>query len=272
MIVLSSFANTPLKNGFTRLRQEADSFNIFDKIFFYTEKELDKDFQKKFRFLMRPYSRGYGYWCWKPQVIAQTLKLMSEGDILVYMDLGSHLNLSGKSRFMDYIELIKKSTVGVLAFRSPQHLDKRYSKIDVFRYFGVENNDFYINTTQIEATHIFFRKCEESVNLADEWLKALIDDYTIFTDFPSKGTEYHEYERNTGDQSVFSILAKKYNIDTLSTDETWATDWSLLHNYPLLAKRNKTLNHWWQRKYFGILAKYYKLLWGFTYGVRIKNY
>jgi len=270
LIVLTSFANTPLRNGFIRLKREADSFHVFDKIYFYTEKELDIEFQKKFRFLMRPYSRGFGYWCWKPQVIAQTLKMMSDGDMLLYMDIGSHLNLSGKSRFMDYIEIVRKSTVGVLAFRSPQHLDKRYSKIDVFRYFGVESNDFYINTTQIEATHIFFRKCEESVSLVDEWLKALLNDYTIFTDLPSKDTEYQEYERNTGDQSVFSILAKKYNIETLSTDETWASDWSLLNKYPLLAKRDKALNYWWQRKYSGMLAKYYKLLWHFIYGDQIK--
>ena len=266
MIYLSTFANTPLKNGFIRLKQQAESLNIFDKMFFYSENDLDKSFRKNFGLLMRPYSRGYGYWCWKPQVILQTLELMDDGDLLLYMDVGSHLNLNGKVRLMHYFELVKESSSGIFAFRSPQHIDKKYSKYDVFKYFGVENDDYYICTTQIEATHIFIRKCDKSVEFVKDWLKVLYDDYAVFTDLPSKTIEYAEFERNTGDQSVFSILAKKYNIDTLSTDETWSTDWSTLDKFPLLAKRDKAMNHWWQNKYGSKIAKMYKLIWYFRYG------
>lgn len=265
MITLCSFANTPMKKGFARLREQAEAFGIFDDIRFYTEKDLDSSFRIQFAFLMRPYSRGYGYWCWKPQVIAQALEKLNDGDILLYMDLGSHLNIQGKKRLMDYFEVVKTSSTAVFAFRSPQHLDKRYTKMDVFRYFGVENNDNFINTTQIEATHIIIRKCNESVAFINEWLKVLYDDYTVFTDQPSAHKELPEFERNTGDQSVFSLLAKKYQIKTLSTGETWAEDWSLLKDYPLHAKRDKALNHWWQQKYFGKIAKVYKLLWRIRY-------
>ncbi len=261
MIVLSSFANTPLKKGFSRLLYQAREFNVFDEINFYTEEDLDTPFRRKFRKLLRPYSRGYGYWCWKPQVIYQTLCKMNEGDILLYMDLGSHLNIFGKERFMDYIDIVHKSESGILAFRSSAHIERKLTKMDVFRYFKVEENEFYTNTTQIEATHIFIRKCKTSVDLVNEWLKVLYDRSELFTDSVSMNPELPEFKEHRHDQSVFSILAKKYSIETLSTDETYSENWDTMYSYPLLSKRDKALNHWWQKKYYGKIAKLYKIIW-----------
>lgn len=261
MIILSSFANTPLKKGFLRLLAQAQDFNVFDEIKFYSEKDLDVSFKTKFQKLLRPYSRGYGYWCWKPQVILQTLRTMQDGDILLYMDIGSHLNISGKERLLEYFDIVRTSDTGVMAFRSPVHIERKLTKMDVFRHFNVEDNEFYTSTTQIEATHILIRKCKTSVDFINDWLRALYDDSGIFTDSLSKSPEFTEFERNTGDQSVFSILAKKYDIETLSTNETYSDNWELLKDYPLLAKRDKALNHWWQQKYAGKLAKLYRLLW-----------
>jgi len=261
MIIISSFANTPLTNGFSRLKAQAQEFNVFDEIKFYSERDLELSFRIKFRKLLRPYSKGYGFWCWKPQVIAQTLKIMNEGDILLYMDVGSHLNVSGRNCFIDYLDLVSKSGTGILAFRSPVHIERKLTKMDVFRYFQVEDDEFYTNTTQIEATHIFIRKCQTSSNFVNEWLQVLFDNSDLFTDSISQSPDFFEFEAHRHDQSVFSILAKKYNIETRSTDETYSENWDTMYNYPLLAKREKALNHWWQKRYYDKIAKLYKLLW-----------
>lgn len=34
------------------------------------------------------YSRGFGYWCWKPRVILMALEQIKEGDLLVFLDIG----------------------------------------------------------------------------------------------------------------------------------------------------------------------------------------
>lgn len=263
MLVIISFANTSLTKGFSRLQVQAHEFKVFDDIVLYSERDLDKSFRNTFQKLLRPYSKGYGYWCWKPQVIYQTLCKMKEGDILLYMDLGSHLNVSGKDRFMDYIDHVSKSETGILAFRSPVHIERKLTKMDVFRYFQVEEDKFYTDTTQIEATHIFIRKCRTSIDFINEWLHVLYDNSGLFTDSISQFPEFVEFEEHRHDQSVFSILAKKYCIETLSTNETYSEDWNTMDSYPLLAKRDKVLNHWWQKKYYGKIAKLYKLLWLF---------
>lgn len=138
-----------------------------------------------------------------------------------------------------------------MAFKSPEHLERKLTKADVFNYFHVENNRDYTDSTQIEATHIFIRKCQQSVELINEWLYALNDDYKLFTDNKSTLHEFSEFEFHRHDQSVFSILAKKHNIDILTTNETYSTNWSEMINYPLLAKRDKVCNYKWQFKYWG---------------------
>jgi hypothetical protein len=261
MVILSSFANKHFKKGFPRLLAQACEFNVFDEIQFYSEKDLNKSFRKSFSKLLRPYSRGFGYWCWKPQIIYQILSKMNDGDILLYMDLGSHLNIGGKKRLMDYLDCVDKSRIGILAFRSPVHLEKKLTKMDVFRHFNVEENKYYTDTTQIEATHIFIRKCKTSVDFITEWLAVLYDNSDLFTDSNSKFAEFAEFEAHRHDQSVFSILAKKYCIETLSTDETYSENWDTMNSYPLLAKRDKVLNHWWQSKYYGRIGKLSKIIW-----------
>lgn len=261
MIIITSFANTPYTKGFNRLEAQADEFNIFDDKVFYSERDLDKSFRNTFHKLLRPYSKGYGYWCWKPQVIFQTLCKMNDGDILLYMDLGSHLNVSGKDRLMNYIDCVRKSDTGILAFRSPIHLERKLTKMDVFCFFNVEKDELYTSSTQIEATHIFIRKCKTSVDFVKEWLQVLYVNPQLFMDTISHLPEFAEFEAHRHDQSVFSILAKKYRIETLSTDDTYSENWSNMQDYPLLAKRDLVFKYWWQRKFHIIIAKIYKIIW-----------
>jgi len=266
MIVLCSFANSPLKNGFKRLREQATSFRIFDEILLYTETDLEESFRKRFGYLLRPYSKGYGYWCWKPQVIMQTLELMKDGDVMLYMDTGSHLNVNGKCRFLQYLEIVNKSKSGILAFRSPVHVEKKLTKRAVLNYFRVENNKQYTDSTQIEATYIIIRKCNYSVNFIGEWLNTLNEAPLLFTDESQSFREFKEFKAHRHDQSIFSILGKKYGIDTLYTDETYSEDWTKMNQFPLLSKRDKLFCYKWQHKYYKKISQAYKLLWLLKYG------
>ena len=64
----------------------------------------------------------------------------------------------------------------------------------------------------------------------------------------SKNKENKKFLESRWDQSAFSILAKKFNLFTLSASECeWAEDgknriWSHLENYPLVAKRDLKRN------------------------------
>lgn len=263
---LCSFGDKSLAGGFTRLQKQADEMGIFDGVYFYTQSDLDKDFKRKFRSKMVPYSRGFGFWCWKSQIILQTLDKLEDGDILLYMDIGSHLNVGGKKRLLEYFDIVNSSPTGILAFQSPTHLERTLTKMDVFEYFDVIDNKSFTDTTQIEGGHIFLKKCSQSMLFVKEWNQVLYDDFSLITDEQSRLENFEEFKENRHDQSILSILGKKCGIMTFSTDETYSINWDTMKDFPLLAKRDKVYKYKYQIKYQKQLGGIYRRLWPVLFG------
>lgn len=280
--VICTFGNYPLSKGFDRYRKDGQKMNTFDEVYTYDEKELDKEFKRKFGRYMYPYSRGYGYWCWKPYIIRKTLDKMEEGDILLYTDLGCFLNIDGRTRLLEYFEMVRTSESGILGTRSQEksyngrpetiRYDYQWTKGDVFDYFGVRNDKSYTHTTQFESGIIFIRKSAVSIAFIDEWLEAIYKDFSLITDSPSRSPNLEGFIENRHDQSIYSILAKKYRIGEFSTNETCTStreeSWDELKEYPIHARREvyyksrrhyihrnklrKLYDAWWRIKYFFI--------------------
>ena len=57
----------------------------------YGPKDMDEVFWESNKDILSR-SRGGGYWLWKPYFIARTLRLLQEGDYLVYCDAGIYYN------------------------------------------------------------------------------------------------------------------------------------------------------------------------------------
>lgn len=275
--VLMAFGSHHISKGFPRFVEQAESMNIFDEIKCYSEKDLDKDFKKTWgRYLVR-YSRGYGYWCWKPYLILQALEALEEGDILLYLDIGCFLNPNGRDKLVDYYKIVEESETGILGVQSqvnsyngmPETLyyENNWTKADVFEYFGVRGDKEFTHTTQFESGIIFFKKSDLTIRFVKEWLQAYLDDYSLATDSPSKTPNFPEFVENRHDQSIYSMLCKKYKISYISTNEIFQQyDWSLLDKYPIHARRDKAYptklhyrfrfkirklyQQWWKIKYF----------------------
>ena len=92
MNYLVSFADSRMKKSFKRMFDQANEFNFFDKIFLLNENNLSKNFKTKFKNELVLGSKGYGYWCWKPEVILNILQKLNNNDCLMYVDAGCHLN------------------------------------------------------------------------------------------------------------------------------------------------------------------------------------
>ena len=58
-----------------------------DRVYMYSVSDIDPEFREKNRHILSQ-PRGNGYWLWKPYFIARTLRLLQEGDYLVYCDAG----------------------------------------------------------------------------------------------------------------------------------------------------------------------------------------
>ena len=130
--------------------------NLFDGIFNYSQKDLSSEFVAKYRDILKM-PRGGGYWLWKVDIIQQTLKKISENDILLYMDSGSTFNFRGKEKFKKYCTELGDSSYGLLNF-STIFKEKHWTTKNIFDYFNVDIDSDIANSPQLEATNLIFQK------------------------------------------------------------------------------------------------------------------
>jgi len=77
---------------------------------------------------------------------------------------------------------------------------------------------FEINN-QIMASAFLLKKCDRVMNFVREWLE-ICQEYKFINDEVSDSDNFQEFIEHRHDQSVFSLLAKKYNLNCIF-DETW---------------------------------------------------
>lgn len=258
-----TFADSRMWRSLRRIKAQALAMRAYDDIRIYDESCLDLEFKKMFSKRLVRGSRGFGYWVWKPQIILQLFNEMKDGDLLHYSDVGSWLNQRGRKRLLEYFEMVSNAANGVLAFqvkntfRDPL-LDKfslpeyKWTKGDLFDYFGVRDNKEISHSEQIGAGNIFFKKCKKSVEFLHEWLGVFEHDFSLADDTPSRSPNFKGFIEHRHDQSIFGILCKIHNVPTLSAFEYWypskndisKPDWEKLADYPVWAKRDKDLGFW----------------------------
>ncbi|MEA3414149.1 MAG: hypothetical protein U9Q99_01340 [Nanoarchaeota archaeon] len=260
-----SFADSRMEKTLKRIALQAKKMKIYDSIEIFTEKNLTPDFKNKFKDKLVLGSRGYGYWCWKPQVILQTFEKMQEGDLLQYSDAGCHLNKKGFKRLKEYFSIVQENKKGILAFQFKplfgNEIEKKdisknkefhWIKGDLLDYFKMRRNQKILNSGTIWAGTIFLKKTEYSQKFLKEWLEIFKNNFELLDDSESKSLNLPSFKENRHDQSAFSILCKIGRIKTLSAYETWypserktlfhqGRDWKKIKNFPIHAKRDKNL-------------------------------
>jgi hypothetical protein len=258
--VFLTFADTRMKNSLNRILRQAESLNYYNEIIGYNELDIDPVFLNHFKPHLTPGSKGYGYWCWKPQIILQILNSLDDGDIIQYTDAGCHLNSSGQKRLEEYFNIASDSKSGLLAFQAfppkgPLSHDGRqlldlseykWVKGDLLDYLGVRENESILTTQTIGAGIIFIRKCSSSMSILREWLNVLETNFSLIDDTPSNSINLDGFIEHRHDQSIFSLLCKLNNVETVSAYEYWypgrhsmKPDWEALKNFPIHAKRDK---------------------------------
>jgi len=167
--------------------------------------DIDSNFYNKNEKILKQ-SKGYGYWIWKSYFLKKMLNDISEGDLLVYSDSGSfYIN-----PVEPLIDLIKKDNHGVLSFELNGLFEKEYTKRDTFKIMNLDESK-YTDSSQREATYIWILKNNFTINLIDEFYEYCQNEHAI-TDLPSINLNYKEFKEHRHDQSIWSLLCKKYSI------------------------------------------------------------
>ncbi|MBR4351627.1 MAG: hypothetical protein IKQ01_01000 [Bacteroidales bacterium] len=89
--IFIAYADAALAYSLKRIGRQARRLQIFDEVILYTPADLSEEI--KAHPLMQ-YSRGGGYWIWKPWLIQKTLRDHTPGDVVAYADAGSTLRKS----------------------------------------------------------------------------------------------------------------------------------------------------------------------------------
>ena len=239
---LISFADSRMKGALNRLRNQAIQMNFFDEIHLLTENDLNADFKEQYKTILSPRVRGYGYWLWKPAIIKQYLDKLMPDDELYYVDAGCHFNPNGRKRLLEYADVVRTSSQGVVAFALEKNCSERaFTKMDLMIHLNVQDSSEITDKGQICATHIFCKKSPECTTFIDEWLN-ICSTLHFIDDSPSEAENFPEFIEHRHDQSVFSILCKLHKIDTLSGNETWPEKgkrhWASMQDYPIWDKRD----------------------------------
>jgi hypothetical protein len=191
-----------------RLISQANNLQLFDKLIFYTDEHLknDKEFWNQHYRFIENNTRGYGYWLWKSYIIKKTMETMKNDDVLLYLDCGCEIDINKKEVIRDYLEYVKKEYV----ISTHTHIEREWTKMDLIKKLDMLD-DKYLNTQQHEAGVIFFFVCDETKNLINKWYD-LACEYDNINDRPSLYKNLDCFQEHRHDQSIFSLLTKKYNL------------------------------------------------------------
>tara|TARA_R110002167_G_scaffold307871_1_gene512452 strand:- start:258 stop:1094 length:837 start_codon:yes stop_codon:yes gene_type:complete len=214
-----------------RLTNQAKACGHFDSTRLYT----DLDLKKKKTFWNRhgewfEKTKGFGYWAWKPYFILNELNNLVDGDVLMYADGGCEIGRSwvdrtdrvGKSHsrgksdcdlFPEYFKSVQDEII-ITTLAGTSELP--YNKMDTIQKIGVDlhGDDIYEGQRrQYQATTCMFKVCGLAREFVKHWLDlCLADDYHYVDDSPSVLPNDSSFKQHRHDQSIYSLLLKKYRI------------------------------------------------------------
>lgn len=199
--------------------------NGFDFVYQMKESDIDEIFKEKNKSIFYQF-KGAGYWIWKPYLILKVLKELKDNDYLLYLDSGACVNNS----IEPLIDTLKNSKQDILCF-GLNFKEKMYTKRDTFINMNLDYEE-YTNSNQINAGIQLIKKTEFSVKFYEEYLNWVLYDNNV-TDSESKNSNYPEFIEHRHDQSIFSLLCKKYKFEVFRDPSQWGNvDISKYNNSP----------------------------------------
>lgn len=204
-ITLINYSNERYTNAQKINTKSALKIGGFKKVISYSPIDIDIDFLNK-NIKIFSHQRGGGYWLWKAYIIKKTLSEMAEGEYLFYCDSGSH--------FIHTVdELINSfdTSFDIMPFEL-QAIENHWTKRDCFQLMECDNAEV-IDYKQRLGGYSLWKKTDFSMKFVEEWLYYGQDERILIDIDNQMGLpNYLGFVAHRHDQSIFSILTKKYKI------------------------------------------------------------
>jgi hypothetical protein len=192
-----------------RLVKQIARTKLFDEEILYTDEYLKKDeyFWNKHGEFIENNKRGYGHWLWKPYITKITMDKMKDGDILFYLDSGCEFEFKKKDVLQQFFEYVKSD---LLIGTATDLAECQWTKMDLLAHFGA-CDEYFSRSYQRQGGTNLFLVCDKTRDFVNKWYETCCN-YHLIDDSPSIIPNHPWFRDHRHDQSVYSILFKKYNF------------------------------------------------------------
>ena len=191
-------------------------------------KENKKWFTKK---------NNYGHFAWKPYFILEAMKKLPEGEKLLVLDT---MDIFHPDIFKMVDSIMDDDDPCLLPIGNSIQGD--YTKRDTFVYMDCDEEDYW-TSNQLEAGFTFWRVCDKSKEICEEWLKWCLD------------------ERTNGDVTGFSSEEEIDGFTEVRHDQSILTNLALRDGLPVVGPEIRNLiecnaDYWYERHLKGTVSIY----------------
>jgi hypothetical protein len=255
ILLTAGFGRRNFQEAATRLARNAEKSGLFNEILIENNHSLQNlhtgflNSHKEFLFNENN-RRGFGHYLWKPYIINYWLERIPDNDILVFLDAGCHINYRNpraRDRFSDYLKITSENDGLAMQLRDNSFgyddlSEKRWTRLDLMEHLGVPKEMRVSN--QIQSGIIFLKKGESTLTYTSTWMKLATYDGCLFLD-DSRIVSANNLIESRWEQSIHSLLFKKYKFGVLPDETTfgeqWPPNWEILgKKFPIWAMRHRS--------------------------------
>ena len=221
-----------------RIISEAEKFGRFDTIKAYSRKDISKEFMNKYENILNN-NRGGGYWIWKFDIILSRLNEINDNDILVYTDCGCTININGINRFNEYVDMLNMSEYGIISFEM-SYIEREWTIKQIFNYLNIDIDSNNATSEQYTGAILIMKKTEHTIMIFNKCIELLNNDQNLITDIYNSDQNTY-FKENRHDQSILSLIRKKYNSIVIKNDydDLWRDINEDNKHIPFIATRKK---------------------------------
>ena len=183
----------------------AKLFGNFDQVIGYQPDDISTGFYELHKDILSQ-KKGAGYWLWKPYFVYKTLKKLDDGDFLFYGDTASFMHRNVDALVVD----LMKNNQDIMGFELPL-IESQWTKKELFIAMNC-NEEKYKITNHMMASFYLIRKTDFSMKFFKELLDYSCNERNITDDFDENVIQDKDFMDHRQDQSIFSLLYKKYNL------------------------------------------------------------
>jgi hypothetical protein len=210
---------------------------FFEESISFGKADLDSAFKKNYSEILNM-QRGGGYWIWKHRIIENFLQQINKNDLIVYSDAGATFNYKAKKRFFEYIDIINGSDYGNFRIEcEPHFIENEWTITELFDYFQLDKLSDVGTSTQLEGGHMIIKKSDHTDYFMNEFKKVIRHDQYLITDKYNKKQKFKNFKENRHDQSIFSLLSKKYGCEYIENETEYKNRPESQYDSPFLSVR-----------------------------------